>query len=266
MATVKDIYRYIDSLAEFRTQEDFDNAGFLVGREDREVTHILVALDINKAVIHEAEELGAELIVSHHPVIFTPVRALTDSDPQACRVLMLAERGICAICAHTNLDAAQDGVNDVLARTLGLTNIGQLCQAGVDSQNRAYGIGRIGDYSSEVPVSIQDFAFYVKQALKAGCVRFHDAKRPVSRVAVGGGSCGSMLKDVVDAGCDTFVTSDIKHDVFLDAADLGINLIDAGHFATEDVICLPLVNGLQKAFPMVVVTKSKVLGEVFSVL
>lgn len=264
MATVKDIYRYIDSLAEFRTQEDFDNAGFLVGREDREVTHILVALDINKAVIQEAEELGAELIVSHHPVIFTPIRALTDKDPQACRVLMLAERAICAVCAHTNLDAAQDGVNDVLARTLGLTNIGQLCQSGVDSQGRPYGIGRVGDYKTNVPVSTPDFTKHVKQALKAGCVRYHDAKRPVSRVAVGGGSCGSMLKDVVAAGCDTFVTSDIKHDVFLDAADLGINLIDAGHFATEDVICQPLVSKLQNAFPELVVTKSRASGEVFS--
>lgn len=266
MARVMDVYGYVDSLAEFHTQESFDNAGFLVGRAQQPVARILVALDINMTVIEEAIETGVDLIVSHHPVIFTPLRVVTDTFADSNRVLMLAEHGISVICAHTNLDSAQDGVNDVLARSLGLDNIRQLKQSGVDSQGRPYGIGRIGNLVDESCSETIAFANYVKSTLRAGCVRYHDAGRPVSIVAVGGGSCGNMLKDVVAAGCDTFVTSDIKHDIFLDAADLGINLIDAGHFATEDVICQPLVSALKTAFPELVVTKSKRLGEVFSCL
>lgn len=266
MAKVMDVYRFIDSLAEFHTQEGFDNAGFLVGRAQKPVTRILVTLDITTAVIEEAIETGVDLIVSHHPVIFTPLRAVTDVFADSNRVLMLAEHGISAICAHTNLDSAQDGVNDVLARWLGLANIRQLKQSGTDSQGRPYGIGRIGELDDESRSDINVFAGFVKSILQAGCVRYHDAGRPVCVVAVGGGSCGNMLGDVAAAGCDTFVTSDVKHDIFLDAADLGINLIDAGHFATEDVICQPLVSALRTEFPELTVYKSKRLGEVFSCL
>ena len=230
MASVKEIYTFIDGLAQFDTQESFDNAGFLVGRSETEVTGVLVCLDIDLAVIREAKELGVQLIVAHHPVIFTPVRTITDETPVGERLLQLAESGLCAICAHTNLDAAQDGVNDVLAQTLGLSQIIHLSQSGVDRQGRPYGIGRVGQITDTALTDATRFAAFVKERLHAGCVRVHNAGRPVGLVAVGGGSCGSMLADAVAAGCDTFVTSDIKHDVFLDAADWGINLIDAGHF------------------------------------
>lgn len=263
MASVMDIYRYIDSIAAFSIQEGFDNAGFLVGYAEKRVGRILVALDITTPVIREAAELGAELIVAHHPVIFTPLTALTDQDPASLRVLQLAEHHIAAICAHTNLDAVQDGVNDVLARVLGLEDIRLLCQSGVDTQGRPYGIGRIGTINTDVD-SLPAFAAFVKDKLCAGCVRYHDAGRPVSRVAVGGGACGSMLAEVVAAGCDTFVTSDIKHSDFLNAADLGLNLVDAGHFATENVICDPLVQRLRLAFPDIQVMISRRSGEVFS--
>lgn len=266
MASVKDLYAYIDTLAQFDTQEGFDNAGFLVGHADKQVTDVLVCLDITLPVIQEAMELGAQLIVAHHPVIFTPVRSITDESVVGRRLLLLTEAGIGAICAHTNLDASQDGVNDVLARTLGLAEIRQLHRSGIDGQGREYGIGRIGHMTNTELQEASRFAEHVKAALHAGCVRYHDAGRTVYHVAVGGGSCGNMLPDVVAAGCDTFVTSDIKHDIFVDAADYGINLIDAGHFATEDVICQPLADALQTAFPQLHVVKSKICGEVFSCL
>ena len=123
---------------------DFDNVGLLVGRQDKEVRRALVSLDITVSVIAEAAELGAELIVSHHPVIFHPVRTITDGDPTGQILLELAERGVAAICAHTNLDAAQGGVNDCLAKALELTQIEQLHQDGVDREGRPYGIGRVG--------------------------------------------------------------------------------------------------------------------------
>lgn len=266
MAQVKDIHQFIDQLAPFSIQEGFDNAGFLVGRNSQEVTRVLTALDITVPVIREAEEMRAQLIVAHHPVIFHPLKGVTDTDPVGERVLLLAEKGIAAICAHTNLDAVAGGVNDCLARALGLVDIGQLAQAGEDDQGRPYGIGRVGIWKRRDLIYAPDFASFVKEQLNAPCVRYHDAGRPISRVAVGGGSCGSMLADAVAAGCDTFVTADVKHDVFLDAAQLGINLLDAGHFATEDVVMEPLTQALLEAFPSLDIRRSAVHKEVYSAL
>ena len=138
MPKVVNICQFIDAFAPFKIQEDFDNAGFLVGRRDQEVTKILVSLDITHAVVEEAAQWGAQLIVAHHPVIFHPVKWITDETPTGQILLELIENKIAAICAHTNLDAAQGGVNDCLAEALELTGIGQLHQAGVDGQGRPY--------------------------------------------------------------------------------------------------------------------------------
>lgn len=264
MASVKDIYSYLDELAPFSTQEGFDNAGLLVGRNSVQVKNVLVALDITREVILEAVKMEAQLIVVHHPVIFDPIRSVTDGTVTGELVLRLAEAEIAAICAHTNLDAAQGGVNDLLARALGLEEVGMLCQSGLDEQGRSYGIGRTGLINDCAGQSVQAFAKTVKDALGATCVRYVDGGKPVARVAVGGGACGSMLHDAVQAGCDTFVTADVKYNVFLDARELGINLLDAGHFPTEDVVCQPLAELLSARFPELTVRKSAVHREVFS--
>lgn len=264
MAQVKDIYQYIDSIAPFATQLDFDNAGLLVGRADAAVAAVLVTLDITADVIREAVDMGAQLIVAHHPVIFHPLKSITDGDTTGEKVLLLAEHRIAAICAHTNLDAAQDGVNDLLAQRLGLTEIEQLHQDGVDGQGRAYGIGRVGVLDANTPMDAASFAAKVKTDLNAANVRYMDAGKPVCKVAVGGGSCGSMLGDSVAAGCDTFVTADVKYDVFLEAKALGINLLDAGHFATENVVVEQLANRVRKAFPELSVTVSRAHTEIFA--
>ena len=122
MAAVREVYEAMDRWAH--------NAGFLVGRGDREITKILVTLDITLDVVREAADWGAQLIVSHHPVIFHPVRSITDGEPTGRILLELIEGGVAAICAHTNLDAAQGGVNDCLAQALSLTQVGQLHQDG----------------------------------------------------------------------------------------------------------------------------------------
>ena len=263
MATVKEIYEFINSVAPFDIQEGFDNAGFLVGRKKQEVTRILVALDITREVAEEAARLGAELIVAHHPVIFNPVKSVTDETLTGQVLLALAEQKIAAICAHTNLDAALGGVNDCLAEALELTDVSQLCQEGVDAQGRPYGIGRIGTVHRP-GLSAGEYAAFVKEKLGSACVRFVDGGRPVQRVAVGGGACGSMVEDAVAQGCDTFVTADLKYNQFLDARALGLNLLDAGHFPTENVVCAPLAARLAKAFPDVEVRLSEVHREVYS--
>ena len=262
MTTVEAVYRALDEWAPFATQMGFDNAGLLVGRVGRQVTRILVALDITREVAEEAGEMGAELIVSHHPLIFTPLKAVSDGSVTGEVVLTLAERGIAAICAHTNLDAAQGGVNDCLAQVLGLTGLEQLHPDGEDAWGRTYGIGRVGRL--EKGCDAVEFAQRVKQALGAASVRLVDAGRRVEKVAVGGGSCGSMLSDALAAGCDTFVTADVKYDVFLAAAAQGLNLLDAGHYATEQVVCPAIVQRLQECFPEVEVRLSRRHREVYA--
>ena len=265
MATVREIYQYLDGLAPFSLQMDFDNAGFLVGRGDRQVDKILVSLDITEEVVAEAAQLGCQLIVSHHPVIFFPAKSVTDATPDGRILLSLVEHNIAAICAHTNLDAVSGGVNDALARKLGLTNIEQLKQDGVDASGRPYGIGRVGN-TAGVPMYAPAFAAFVKEALGANGVRFVDARRPVRRVAVGGGACADMLKDALALGCDTFVTADVKYNGFLDAKALGVNLIDAGHYPTEQVVVPVLAKWLTDGFPKVKVLTTQTHKEVFSYL
>ena len=266
MATVNEIYAFVDQLAPFSYQMSFDNAGFLVGRGGRQVTRILVSLDITEEVVREASEWKAELIVSHHPVIFHPARSVTDQDPTGRILLALAEDGIAAVCAHTNLDAVAGGVNDALARAVGLTEIEMLQTSGVDENGAPYGIGRVGVLKGKAVVTLADYAAQVKTALQANGVRYVDAGRPVRRVAVGGGACGDLMGDALTQGCDTFITSDVKYNGFLDARALGLNLIDAGHFPTENVICPVLAERLKRAFPGLEVQISAVHGEVFSYL
>ena len=263
MATVREIYQFMDQIAPFDTQEGFDNAGFLAGRGNQAVKKALVALDITLEVVEEARRQGAELILAHHPVIFQPVKSVTDETLTGRILLSLAEGGIAAICAHTNLDAAHGGVNGCLAQRLKLSDIGQLRQAGLDGQGRPYGIGRIG--TAHCPgLSAGEYAAFVKEQLGSVSVRFVDGGRPVQKVAVGGGACGSMMEDALAAGCDTFVTADLKYNQFLEAKALGLNLMDAGHFPTENVVCAPLAQRLGSAFPQVEIQVSQVHREVYS--
>jgi len=263
MATVREIYQAMDRFAPFQLQMEFDNAGFLVGHSQNAVSRILVALDITLPVVEEAVRLGCQLIVAHHPVIFHPARSITDENNTGRILLALAEHNIAAICAHTNLDAVQGGVNCCLAQRLGLLEIEQLHADGVDSAGRPYGIGRIG-LPHETGLTPSQYAAYVQKQLGAASVRFVDTGCPVKKVAVGGGSCGSMLADVVTAGCDTFVTSDVKYDQYLEAKALGICLMDAGHYATEHVVCQPLAEHLRSWFPEVEVALSQAHVEAYA--
>lgn len=263
MTTVGGVFTFLQEKSPFELQEGFDNAGFLVGREDASVSKLLVALDITQPVVQEAVEQGAQLIVAHHPVIFGGIKSVTDQTVTGRILLDLVENGVSAICAHTNLDAVEGGVNDALALRLGLTDIGQLRQAGVDGQGRPYGIGRVG-LVPEQP--LYDFAMAVKRLLGANGIRLVDGGRPVRMVAVGGGACAEFMADALAQGCDTFITSDVKYHQFLEARAMGLNLLDAGHFPTENVVCPVLQEWLSKRFPQVTVSLSQRHAEVFSYL
>lgn len=263
VTTVGEVFTFLQEKAPFELQESFDNAGFLVGRGESVVSKILVSLDITEPVVQEAIEQGAQLIVAHHPVILGGTKSMTDQSVVGRILLDLAENHIAAICAHTNLDAVEGGVNDVLALRLGLADIELLKQEGIDGQGRPYGIGRVGHIPEQ---SLYDFALAVKRLLGANGLRIVDGGKPVSRVAVGGGACGDFISDALAKGCDTFVTSDIKYHIFLEAKAMGLNLIDAGHFPTEDVVCPVLQEWLTRRFPLVATSVSKRHFEVCSYL
>ncbi len=254
MVTVQDILNYLQTLAPASMKMDWDNVGLLCGGRSREVKKILVALDPFESVCREAETVGADLLITHHPLIFKPVSAVTEDTAVGRSILFLASHGISAINAHTNLDCAPGGVNDVLAKTLGLQDVQVIDPMGTDNQDREWGLLRMGT------VALQDlYAFLDTVKEKLGCagLRYTRGGKPVYKVAVGGGACAGDLMAAWRAGCDTFVTADVRYNQFWDANDLGVNLIDAGHFATENPVCPILAQQLQQAFPEVEVEVSK---------
>ena len=254
MATVKDILTYVESLAPRYMKMDWDNVGLLCGRKNQSVTKILVALDPFEGVCREAAAWGAELIVTHHPLIFRPLKTVTDETSIGRSIQLLCETGISAINAHTNLDCAPGGVNDILARTLGLSGIQVLNSEGTDENGIPYGLLRSGTVEEQ---PLPDFLAHVKTALRCDGLRYVDGGKPVRKVAVGGGSCADGMLEALEAGCDTFVTADVKYNQFWDAKDLGLNLIDAGHFYTENPVTACLAEKIAAQFPEVQVKISE---------
>ena len=248
MPTVREIEQALFELAPREGAMDWDNVGHLLGDPDSQVSRVLVALDITEDVADEALAHGCELIVAHHPVMncrWLPVQSVRSDTPQGHLLLKLLRNGISAICMHTNLDVAWGGVNDILAEKLKLVDPGPLCDNG---------LGRVGRL--EEPMDLADFVRFVSRSLGCNGVRYAGAGKPVCRVAVGGGACGEFEDDAIRAGCDTFVTADLSYHQFLDAKGKGINLIDAGHFPTEDPVCEKLVQYVSDRFQELVVTKS----------
>lgn len=257
MPVVADILKFIETLAPPYMKEDWDHVGLNCGHPDAPVTKILVALDPFDEAIGEAEAFGAELLVTHHALIWKP-DFVTDTTAQGRRTLELIERHIAHINAHTNLDCAPGGVNDVLAETLGLRDVEIIRPAGTDGQGRPYGLLRMGTVA-EQPLS--DFLAHVKSVLGCPGLRYVNPDTTVRRVAVGGGACAGGIAEVLGAGCDTFVTADVRYNQFRDAYDGGLNLIDAGHFHTERPVCACLAAKIAEKFPEVQVKLSENHGD-----
>lgn len=258
MATVNDILTFLETLAPRHMKMDWDNVGLLCGSRKTEVTRILVALDPFEGVCKEAVDFGAQLMVTHHPLIFKALNAVTDETSVGRSIQLLCENRISAINAHTNLDCAPGGVNDRLAAALGLENIEVIGPMGVDEKGLEWGLLRKGLVTEQ---SLSEFLPRVKAALGCEGLRYVDAGKNVRKVAVGGGACASEIMDAVRAGCDTFVTSDVKYNQFWDAYDLGLNLIDAGHFCTENPVTACLAEKIAAAFPEIEVKISETHGD-----
>ena len=236
MITVKNISDFINSIAPYNTKCEWDNCGILVGDKEREVKKIGFALDLTSEVINDAEENGVDLIITHHPIIFRPMKSFTKGN----LAYELAISGISAISAHTNFDCANGGVNDVLCELLGITNA-----EGVPDEECPVPMARIGEIE---PMSSVDFAKKVADVLGTTC-RVADSDKIIKKVAVcGGAGPDDFLFTSALMGADAILTGEIKHHIFLAAKEMGITAIQAGHFETENPAVSVLMKYIENEF------------------
>ena len=231
--TVKDVVSMVGQIAPYELAEEWDNVGLLVGRAKGEVTRVLVALDLTQAVIDEAKALGAQLIVTHHPVMFAPRKRLTDEDYEGSLLFSLAENGMALIAAHTNLDAAPGGVNDTLMTLMGAKNV------------TGEGCIRVGDLAEGTTLSM----LCARAASKLhAAVRMYGAEdTPVHKLGCCSGAGSSEMGEAIALGADCFITGEVKHHHALEASAAGVCMIEAGHYETENPVCEVLANALQNA-------------------
>lgn len=229
--TIADIYKRINEIAPFELCEEWDNVGILAGSAERPVERVLLALDLNSAVLAEAIEKQVQLIVTHHPVLFRGRKNLREDDPEGRLLCGLVRNEIGLIAAHTNFDNAVPGVNDALAAKLGLEEVSV----------HAHGL-RCG-----VPVqkTLGEFRRHAEEAL-GGPVRCYGREdQPISRVALLGGAGGDFAPEAMAAGADLYLTGEISHHRAWDAYEAGICILEAGHAATEIPAISLLAEGLQ---------------------
>ena len=228
MAKVKDFYGYLNSIAPFETQEDWDNSGMLVGDMNAEVKKAAVVLDITHEEIKKAKAIGADLIISHHPVIFNPIKSVTKGSVP----YELVASSINALCCHTPLDIADGGTNDSLAELLGI-NVTRADDP----------ILRLGTVE---PTTAQELAGKIANTLNTK-VRYADAGKTIKKIAICTGAGCSLIEAAGEI--DAFITGDALHHNFLDCVQAGITLIAAGHYETEIIVVPVLVKKLQAQFP-----------------
>ena len=229
---VQQVLEILQQLAPTELACSWDNVGLLVDA-GKPVTSIMTTLDITADVVQEAAAKGCELIVSHHPVIFDPLRRITAQDVPA----MLLQNGISAICMHTNLDAAPGGVNDVLADLLRIDE---------NRRNFADNCGRIGTLN--VPTTAQQLAEYCSRMLHTRC-KFVEADRPIETLAEVSGAGGSYLQQAIDEGADCLVTGEATHHIALLAKQKGVGLVVAGHWGTEHPVVFAVAEALTARLP-----------------
>ena len=244
MPTVQEFLNILQHITPEDLAEDWDNVGLLVGNPQQAVNRILLALDPSCSLVDLACSGGYDLIITHHPIIFRPLKSIRTDTPTGRCIARATGAGISVIACHTNFDSIEGGVSDILATALGLAMTRPLVKAskGCDS---SCGLGRIGIYPLAVPVAT--FLARLHQAcdppwmLEAG-------QRPqqIATVAVCGGSCSDLAETALRQGVDVFVTAEVKHSVARWAEDAGLWILDAGHFATENPAMALFKNRLQQ--------------------
>ena len=231
MLTVQNVYDFINELAPFDTQDAWDNSGLLLGNPAAQVRGIHVALDCTEAVVAEAERLGANLIVTHHPVIFSSRKNLAERDPATRLLCRLVRSHIAVISAHTNFDMAKGGTNDTLAALIGLENV------------RGEGCIRVGELPEAMPAG--DFEALLSARLNTVVRRMGPVNAPVRTIGMCSGGGSEFYQDTLKMGADAFISGEIHHHHALEAASFGMVCFECGHHATEEPGIFALADALQ---------------------
>lgn len=244
--TIREFIKVFETYAPETYAVEGDPTGLHFGSLDQDIHKILVTLDVRPEVVKEAVAVGANFIFAHHPPIFKPVKRLTEDDPQQAMYADIIRSGIGIYAAHTNLDAAPNGMNDWLADMYGLENTEILRTHTTDAvSGEPIGIGRIGDLNT--PQTLADFSNFVKEKTGVSGLRVvvADKERPVRRVAVLGGDGGSYFADAIAKGADTFITGDVYYHTAHDMIAGGLNVIDPGHHF-ESIVKEKMTNKLNE--------------------
>lgn len=225
MPKISEIYQCLERALPSSLSCDWDNDGLMVcASNEAEVKKILFALDITPTVTEYAVKIGADLIISHHPLIFSGIRRMDGHDGTSRKVISLLQNNISAMSFHTRLDAAEGGINDILANLFQLSDIEKF---GVEGDTAA----RIGTLPS--PMAFEDFCHLVKDTLGAPSVCGAKAGKTVSRLAVLGGSGKDYIREAQKMGADTYLTGEVNYNYLLEAAENGLSVVTAGHYHTE---------------------------------
>ena len=228
MTTVNEIIKLIEKTAPPALAYPWDNSGLLTGSRGKEVKKIYITLDTNKYTVDEAVRLGADMIVSHHPIMFGGIKQIEYNSPSGYVISELIKHDIALYAAHTNMDCANGGINDILAYKLGITGT-EIIEKSPDFPG--CGLGRIGTVKEQ---TLKEFAAKVKTALDTPFVRVSgDPEKIIKRAAVGGGACDDLIPAARHMCADVMVTADMKYHITMDSAESGIAIIDAGHYPTE---------------------------------
>ena len=251
----KEIVQVIEATYPESAALDFDNVGLLAGRADKEVGRVYLALDATDAVIDKAIEAGADMLITHHPLIFSPVKRVTNEDFVGRRVVRLIQNDIAYYAMHTNYDVL--GMAALAERILGIQNAQVLDVTMCESGNEE-GIGRVGDL--EKPMTLEECCVYVKHRLNLGSLKvFGDMQAEVSRLAISPGSGKTAIAAAIAKGAEVLVTGDIGHHDGLDAVEQGLAVIDAGHYGTEYIFIDDMRNFLTDKLPVLDVMTTPVI-------
>lgn len=251
----KEIMQVIEAAYPRSAALDFDNVGLLAGRAEKEVNRVYLALDATDAVIDRAIEAGADMLITHHPLIFSPMKRVTDEDFIGRRVVKLIQSDIAYYAMHTNYDVL--GMATLSEKILGIKN-SQVLDVTMCEDGNEEGIGRVGDL--EKPMTLEECCVYVKHKLKLGSLKvFGDMNGTVSRLAVSPGSGKSAVAPAIAKGADVLVTGDIGHHDGLDAVEQGLAVIDAGHYGTEYIFIDDMKHFLEDKLPVLDVMTTPII-------
>ena len=251
----KEIMQVIEAAYPREAALDFDNVGLIAGRAEKEVERVYIALDATDAVIDRAVEAGADMLITHHPLIFSPLKKVTDEDFISRRVVKLIQNDISYYAMHTNYDVL--GMAELAEKLLDIRNT-EVLDITTEKDGKTEGIGRIGEL--ERPMTLEECCVYVKHRLNLGSLKvFGDMQAEVSRLAIFPGSGKTAVAAAIAKGADVLVTGDIGHHDGLDAVEQGLSVIDAGHYGTEYIFIDDMKRFLNEKLPVLEVMTEPVI-------